>query len=152
MIGRVVLSDELELSELGMRGEQTRADLVDQMLDRATAELVKDPLDLVADGAWTEKTRTFRDPILQIAVSPVHIHPDRERAIGELREGRVIVARERRERAAAGLNECDAFPAATGRCDMWLSVDDADGHPRHRQVRAPPGKPDLPRAARAGRG
>src|SRR5438132_959933 len=51
----MVLRDELDLPELSVRREQARADLVDQVLDRATVELVEDPLDLVADSTRAEE-------------------------------------------------------------------------------------------------
>src|SRR5256886_11585818 len=92
VVGRVVLSDELYLRELSVRGEQARADLVDQVLDRAAVEFVEDPLDLVTNGSRSEKARPLRDSVAQIAVTPVHVHADRQGPIGELGERRVIVA------------------------------------------------------------
>ena len=38
MVGRAVLRDELDLLQLRVGGEQSSADLVDQVLDRATVE------------------------------------------------------------------------------------------------------------------
>src|SRR5256885_16729696 len=57
VVRRVVLSDELDLRELSVRGEQPRADLVDQVLDRTAVEFVEDPLDLVTNGSRSEKAR-----------------------------------------------------------------------------------------------
>src|SRR5207248_3971589 len=97
VIGGVVLGDEFDLPKLRMRREETRADLVDEMLDRAAVEFVEDAFDLVTDRPWAKKAGTLGHAIRQIAVSPVHVHADRERAIREVRKGGVVIARERRE-------------------------------------------------------
>src|SRR4030081_209313 len=85
VIGCVILRDELDLLELSVRREKACADLVNEVLDRAAVELVEDSLDLVTDGSGPEKAGTLRHPVFQIAVAPVHVHPDRQWAIAELR-------------------------------------------------------------------
>src|SRR6266568_3953008 len=96
------------------------------MLDRAAVELVEDALDLVADGQGSEEAGGFGHAVLQIAIAPEHVHSDRERAIAELGEGRVVVPRERRERAARRLDELQSLPAASSGGDLGFSADPVD--------------------------
>src|SRR5438093_8658401 len=152
VVRRVVLSDELDLRELSVRGEQPRADLVDQVLDRAAVEFVEDPLDLVTNGSRSEKARPLRDSVAQIAVTPVHVHPNRKGPIGELGERRVIVARERRERAPRGLYEPHPFPTAPRGGDLSFSANGVDRDLCDRTVRSRRAEENVARAALACRG
>src|SRR5256714_6218733 len=136
VVGRGVRRDELELAKLGMGCEEAGADLVDEVLDGATVELVEDPLDLVANGTRSEKPWTLRHSVPQVAVTPVHIQMDRQGPIGELGKRRVVVARERRERAARRLHEPHPFPPAARGGDLRLSANRVDRDLRDRAVHA----------------
>src|SRR5438477_1396115 len=149
VIGCVVLGDELDLAELGVRRQQARTDLVDEMLDRATVELVEDALDLVTDGAWCEKSGTFGHTIGQIAVTPVNVHADREWAIGEVRKRGVVVPRERGEGAPRRLDESHPLPAASRGGDLGLAIPSVNADLRDRAIRAGRAEEDVARAALA---
>src|SRR5213593_4609133 len=127
MVRRVILRDELDLLKLRVCREQASADLVDEVLDGATVEVVEDALDLIADGSRSEEAGAFGHAVLQIEVTPVHVHSNRERAIGELRKRCVVVPSERRERAAGRLHERDAFPTASRGGDFGSSANHVYG-------------------------
>src|SRR5205814_1393877 len=152
VVGRVVLRYELELAKLGMGCEEAGADLVDEVLDGATVELVEDPLDLVADGTRSEKPWTLRHSVPQVAVTPVHIQTDGQGPIGELGKRRVVVACERRERAARRLHKPHPFPPAARGGDLRLAATRVDPGLRDRAVHAVRAEQNAARAVLSGGG
>src|SRR5467141_1024747 len=117
------------------------------MLYRAAVELVEDALDLVAHRARPEKPATFSDAVLQIAVAPVRVHTDCQRAVGELGERRVVVPSKGRERASRGLYEDHAFPTAPRGGDLGSSADGINGDLGERAIAACRAEEDIARTA-----
>src|SRR6266849_3203844 len=127
----VVLRGELDLAEDRKAFQQTRPHDVYEMLDRAAVEFVEGLLERATN-------EPARDPAgaLRVVVAPVRVHADGERPVGELRQSRVLIPRERHERAARRLEQAHPQdPASPGGRDDRVATT-LEVSLRHRDVAA----------------
>src|SRR5690348_8752857 len=90
-VGRVVLGAEFDPRKRREGLQQALTHLVDELLDGLAVEVVEGELELATHDLRRDMTGALADRVMHVGVVPVRVHHDREGAVGELRERRVLV-------------------------------------------------------------